>query len=700
MDDTPRTKEAWKPGPDRSRAVVLPPSLGPLVESLAEEVHNRWAARRLQEGWKFGPERNDRLKTTPNLVAYADLPEIEKDYDRTTALTTLKALYASGHKVVGADGPVSATDDESQLLESIIASVDALRFEGADALWRSHTPDFWRRHAHLLHRLARRASDAGWPLLTFDMVSKTLAAGGADAPALAGQTEAQLRHLAVLSLMEVGALERAAQELAKIEAGESFRGELEGLRGRLSKVRGMRAASPDEARKWFEEAGGTYRAAYLPARDSFRATGNIEAGTTAYYLGINAAAMCAWAGCRDEARAMAGEVLEICDSVAAAAKPGDGPDPWLEATRGEAHLLRNEPAEAGNAYETAARALQDRWRPLQSMRRQALETARRTGFPEAEADAWFHVPGLRVLGFPGSPENEPPPKSVVFFHLHDPGQLEFATRILPRCSEFHLGVDTTIEHLRKKFDPEQTKLLETLLAGATRLHGHEEAQIIGEDVGPYLSKLLFRGSVLLRAQELDLRPVGLPGLDTIAMSAGDERGTSFRALLCADVKGFSRLDAALLRVFVREYLGRIGGIVERFRDNAVTVKTAGDGLFMVFRDLSHAVCFALELRDTAAAIDWAALGMPEDMGLRISLDAGPMMEFKDPVTGRPDVAGRLVNRAARIEPITPVNHVYASRTVAALAMAMEIHGVRFEYAGETPLPKGFGAFQLYHLTNA
>ncbi|MFM8808906.1 MAG: adenylate cyclase, partial [Chthoniobacterales bacterium] len=92
--------------------------------------------------------------------------------------------------------------------------------------------------------------------------------------------------------------------------------------------------------------------------------------------------------------------------------------------------------------------------------------------------------------------------------------------------------------------------------------------------------------------------------------------------------------------------------------------------------------------------------MPDDLGLRISLDAGPMLEFTDPVTGNTDVAGRLVNRAARIEPITPVNHVYASRTLAALALAMEIPGVRFEYAGETPLPKGFGAFQLYHLTAA
>lgn len=700
MDDQPRDEEAWAPGADQSASFELPQLISPLIESLAEEVHNRWAARRLDEGWRFGPERNDRLKTTPNLVAYAELPEVEKAYDRATASTTLKALYASGYKVVPCSAGPSAGDGESQLLENIIANVDALRFEGADALWRSHTPDFWRRHADLLHRLARRASDAGWPLLTFDMVSKTLAAGGPEAPPLPRRTEAELRHLAVLSLMEVGALERAGQELAKIEAHKDFHGELEGLRGRLAKVRGMRAASPEAARRWFDEAGKTYRAAYLTARDLFRSTGSAEEGTTAYYLGINAAAMCAWAGRREEARTMAAEVLVICDALAQSAAPGTGPDPWLEATRGEAHLLRHETAAAGEAYRTAARALQDRWRPLQSMRRQALETARRTGLPEAEAEEWFHSPAFRVLGFPGQSETPPPPKSVVFFYLRDPQQLEFAAGILPLCSEFHLGVEKTIAVLRTGLSPAQKNMLETLLAGATRLHGQEEAQIIGEDVGPYLSRLLFRGSILLRAQELDLKPSGLPSLASISPPSGEARESSFRALLCADVKGYSRLDAALLRVFVRDYLGCIGTLVDRFRQDTVTVKTAGDGLFMVFRDLASAVRFALELRDTTSAIDWAARGMPEDMGLRISLDAGPMLEFTDPVTGNPDVAGRLVNRAARIEPITPVNHVYASRTVAALALALEIPGVRFEYAGETPLPKGFGAFQLYHLTDS
>jgi len=72
-------KVSWTPPPDESSSAQLPDFLGPLVEQLAEKIHNRWAAKRLEEGWSFGPERNDTIRTTPNLVGYASLPEIEKD---------------------------------------------------------------------------------------------------------------------------------------------------------------------------------------------------------------------------------------------------------------------------------------------------------------------------------------------------------------------------------------------------------------------------------------------------------------------------------------------------------------------------------------------------------------------------------------------------------------------------------------------
>ena len=70
-----------------------------ILEELAERVHETWMASRIKEGWKYGPERNDARKETPCIVPYKDLPEIEKDYDRNTALTTLKFIIEKDFKL-------------------------------------------------------------------------------------------------------------------------------------------------------------------------------------------------------------------------------------------------------------------------------------------------------------------------------------------------------------------------------------------------------------------------------------------------------------------------------------------------------------------------------------------------------------------------------------------------------------------------
>lgn len=89
----------YTPRPLDTSAVVLPPDLADLTEKLAENTHDNWAAQRLAEGWTLGPKRDDEAKTHPCLVAYAELPESEKEYDRVTALETLKAILALGYRI-------------------------------------------------------------------------------------------------------------------------------------------------------------------------------------------------------------------------------------------------------------------------------------------------------------------------------------------------------------------------------------------------------------------------------------------------------------------------------------------------------------------------------------------------------------------------------------------------------------------------
>ena len=80
--------------------VELPSELLELSEIIAKNVHEVWAQSRLAEGWTYGPVRDDVKRQTPCLVRYEDLPESEKEYDRNTAMGTLKLIIAMGFNVV------------------------------------------------------------------------------------------------------------------------------------------------------------------------------------------------------------------------------------------------------------------------------------------------------------------------------------------------------------------------------------------------------------------------------------------------------------------------------------------------------------------------------------------------------------------------------------------------------------------------
>lgn len=71
--------------------------LMPLIEALAENVHDTWAAGRIADGWTYGPERNDTKKQHPCLVPYSELPEAEKEYDIQTAKATIAFILSKGY---------------------------------------------------------------------------------------------------------------------------------------------------------------------------------------------------------------------------------------------------------------------------------------------------------------------------------------------------------------------------------------------------------------------------------------------------------------------------------------------------------------------------------------------------------------------------------------------------------------------------
>lgn len=89
----------YEPHPINLDEFDLSSDLEELIETIAKNIHEEWAFNRIKEGWVYGVERNDLKKTTPCLVPYEELPEIEKEYDRNTAKTTIMTILQNGYKI-------------------------------------------------------------------------------------------------------------------------------------------------------------------------------------------------------------------------------------------------------------------------------------------------------------------------------------------------------------------------------------------------------------------------------------------------------------------------------------------------------------------------------------------------------------------------------------------------------------------------
>ena len=93
-------KNTYTPNPINLDDVQLPPYLEDLKEAIAENVHEVWSAGRIREGWTYGPERDDKLKKHPDIMPYSELTDGEKQFDRETAMNTIKLVIKLGYEII------------------------------------------------------------------------------------------------------------------------------------------------------------------------------------------------------------------------------------------------------------------------------------------------------------------------------------------------------------------------------------------------------------------------------------------------------------------------------------------------------------------------------------------------------------------------------------------------------------------------
>lgn len=196
----------------------------------------------------------------------------------------------------------------------------------------------------------------------------------------------------------------------------------------------------------------------------------------------------------------------------------------------------------------------------------------------------------------------------------------------------------------------------------------------------------------------------LPGAELVqTLSPSSSRGTPqvIKAVLFADVKGFSKLSEHEVFFFTKHVFGAAADLIKRTppADQPIARNTWGDAFYFVFNNVRAGGIFSLSLRDLFNCTKWEDHNLPPDLAIRISMHAAPVFHMTDSVLEKEIFTGVHTSRGARIEPITPPGSVYCSRAFAAMSDADTINEESPVYAcpfiGNVPLAKSYGMLPVH-----
>jgi hypothetical protein len=685
--------------PAQSMPLKDRPDIEEMVEHLAVRVHGAWMRQRLAEGWRWGKELDAAQKLHPCLVPYEVLPENQREADRAVARTSIQGLLDLGFDIRGSRGKIHG-DEFASVREEL--ETDTVPLAQLREIW-----EVCRRKgqcpAEVCMLLGERMLKQGEAILAYDVLSTGLATA-----VHGGQTRVRIMQLLALSLAQSGATERAGEMLLTLCAEGFDVPETLGLYGRVCKDLATKAATDAERRVWLKRAYLSYAGGAAKAEAMLGQGGGKDDLGDVIYCGINAATVAALLGNTAEAQDRAIKVkAHSQDAERRVAATGGKPEYWSLATLAEAELIEGDAAAAEADYVAAVALAGCNWREISSTRRQARLLAATLGLGATFADRLF--PPLAVAVFAAPSDSVPMPdlkerldrEGVVagYATAGCEADINFIEVMVETGREVHVILPATRVECTRLLKADLQSRLEHVLARAQSVTEDTQLSCLDSGVNTTFARLRATGAGLLRGRQLDVPvlywprvpgaspppPSGIPGNDDYAV----------RAMLFADVKGYSKLSDIELYHFSRQYMPRVAAVLKRHEGAILSRRTAGDGLFLVFTDLSAAALVALELRDMVVGTHWEECGLPSGMGVRISLDAGPVYGYRDAITTQAEVCGMYVNRAARIEPITPPNQVYASEAFAALYVALSCKPLQFNYVGQTQLPKGFGWTPLY-----
>lgn len=225
-------------------------------------------------------------------------------------------------------------------------------------------------------------------------------------------------------------------------------------------------------------------------------------------------------------------------------------------------------------------------------------------------------------------------------------------------------------------------------------------------------RLIDLDGLLMQNPELCPDGPALPNLDF----GGDEdeeegQGRVIRSMLFCDIAGYSKLKEEHIPAFL-EFLQRLKAGMAAAGVEPSSINTWGDAIFAVMDKATPMAEYALTLQEVVKRLGEEMRDqLPNPLTLRVSLHAGPVFEAIDPIRNNVNYYGSHINRAARLEPVTVIGHVYATQQFVAVLTAEQSaarseaqnNGEEYEeryaceYVGVLSLAKDFGKQTVYHL---
>jgi hypothetical protein len=547
-----------------------------------------------------------------------------------------------------------------------------------------------------------------------------------------------LQHRAVLALARAGSTEQAARRFEDYGLADVATEDVQALQARIAKDIAL-AAEGAERRRLAHRSAALYE--------------TILGNTGGYYPAINAATLRLVAGDTDSAQQLARRVLEIL-------RPDGEDGYYAAATEAEAELLLDNVDAALAALERAATLHAGDYAAMATTRRQLRLVCEQRGIDQevlaplagprvvhycghrlapAGANGAFPASSLQRVAEEIAREVEYRRPAYGYGSLANGADILWAEALLDQGAELHVVLpfarDEFVQASVADAGPEWVARFERCLTAAAAVSYATDDAFLGDDVLYRYGAELAMGLALLRARFLDAdvhqlavwdgapargasgtaidiatwsrrgcaTSVIAPGAPSaparpppLSTREGIPPGRVVRALLFADVKGFSKLRDEQLPRFAEHILGAFANVLQRQGDRVCFSNTWGDGIYLVLTDADAAAACALELQQALAALDLARHGLPTHLALRLSGHLGPVFPVHDPVLGTQAFMGSHVSRTARIEPVTPPAAVYVTEPFAA---ALELANSRFtcDYVGHMPAAKDFGRLRMYRL---